>query len=262
MNEIEIKEEEKKTELLKSTICKGCTDEEMILFLHVCKRLKLDPFMKQIYPVPRWSNVEKRNVMSIQTSIDGFRLIAERTGQYSPGREPTFVYENGKILYATAYVKKKTSDGTWHEVAASAYYAEYVQKNKEGKVAQFWEKMPHVMLAKCAESIALRKAFPADLSSVYTKEEMAQETNSLEVETKESDLIDIEESSQLTAEQKNIICDLEVQVDDMSFINRALNHYKVNRLEDISPEEFSDLVQWLTVKINSKGAPKREYKTA
>lgn len=35
-----------------------------------------------------------------------------------------------------------------------------------------WADMPHVMLAKCAESQALRKGWPEDLSGVYSPEEM------------------------------------------------------------------------------------------
>jgi len=166
-----------KKDLIKSVFFKGCSNDEVELFLHVCKKTGLDPMMKQIYPVKRWSSAEKKEVMTCQTSIDGFRLIAERTGRYCPGKEATHIYdEDGELVSATTYVKKMTMDGTWHEVAATAFYAEYVQKTKEGKVTQFWERMPHVMLAKCAESLALRKAFPADLSGLYTSEEMSQST--------------------------------------------------------------------------------------
>lgn len=165
----------KKLDLLKSTICKGATDDEFELFLHACQRTGLDPFMRQIYAVKRWDSVSKRETMTIQTGIDGYRLIAERTGKYSPGREPTYQYDGeGRILSSTAYVKKQTSDGTWHEVAATAFFNEYCQKTKEGKPTRFWMQLGHAMIAKCAEALALRKAFPGDLSGIYTKEEMLQ----------------------------------------------------------------------------------------
>lgn len=164
-----------KVELLKHTICKGATNHEFELFIHACKRTGLDPFMKQIYAVKRWDSQAQRETMAIQTAIDGFRLIAERTGMYAPGKESTFEYdENGNIVSATSYIKKMTRDGTWHEVAAKAKWKEYVQTTKDGKVSKFWAKMPEVMLSKCAEALALRKAFPAELSGLYTTEEMAQ----------------------------------------------------------------------------------------
>lgn len=165
-------------ELLKQTICKGANDQEFQVFLHVCKRTGLDPFQKQLYMVKRWDSQLKKETMTLQTGIDGYRLIADRTGKYAPGREPTFVYgEDGKLISATAYVKKLTADGTWHEVSATAFYSEYVQKTKEGVPTKFWRDMPHSQLAKCAEALALRKAFPADLSGVYTHEEMQQADN-------------------------------------------------------------------------------------
>lgn len=166
---------ESKKELLKRTICKGADDNELELFIHACKRTGLDPFMKQIYAVKRWSSSERKEVMTMQTSIDGFRMIAERTGRYAPGPEPRHEYDKeGQLMSSTSFVKKMTPDGTWHEVAATAFFEEYAQRNKEGKLTQFWDKMPHVMLSKCAESLALRKAFPADLSGIYTFDEMAQ----------------------------------------------------------------------------------------
>lgn len=161
-------------DLIKDMYFKGSSDQEFMMFLHVCKKTGLDPALRQIFPVKRWDNKLKKEVMTVQTGIDGYRLIAERTGRYAPGREPTYQYENGKPIAATAYVKKQTADGTWHEIAATAFFDEYVQKTKEGNPTQFWQKMAHNQLAKCAEALALRKAFPGDLSGIYTKEEMEQ----------------------------------------------------------------------------------------
>lgn len=168
-------------QLVKDTYCKGASDMEAKLFLNACQRTGLEPG-KQIYAVKRWDSGLKREVMSVQTGIDGYRLIAERTGCYAPGREPTYSYDKDtKLVSATAYVKKLTKDGTWHEVSATAFYEEYVQKTKEGLPTKFWKQMPHGQLAKCAEALALRRAFPSELSGLYTQDEMAQAST----ETKE-----------------------------------------------------------------------------
>lgn len=174
-----------KIDLIKKTVCKGASDEELKLFLHVCIRTGLDPFMRQIYSVPRGTQ------RTIQTSIDGLRLIAERTGRYAPGKEAIFNYDaNGKLISATSFIKKMTADGTWHEVSATAIHDEYCPGNNS-----FWKKMPHVMISKCAEALALRKAFPAEMSNLYTKEEMDQASSTLETEVPAQDSRNIDEET-------------------------------------------------------------------
>lgn len=185
-SEIEVFNEDQK-QLIKETFFKGKgTNEDFKLFMHVCITRKLDPFMRQIFPVFRETSFKlpsgswgKKDVMTLQTGIDGYRVLADRTGTYAPGRSPTFTFDKDKnIESATAYVKKRTSDGTWHEVEATAFYSEYVQtfKDKDGRNAptKFWLQMPRNQLAKCAEALAIRKACPADLSGIYTNEEMQQ----------------------------------------------------------------------------------------
>ena len=156
-------------ELIKKTVAKGTTDDELKLFLYTCKRTGLDPLIRQIYAVKRGG---KSDQMTIQTGIDGYRLVAERTGKYAPGKEPSYIEnEKGTLISATAYVKKFIKD-EWHEVAATARFAEYKQES-----SFLWPKMPYLMLAKCAESLALRRAFPAEMCGVYTTDEMAQGDN-------------------------------------------------------------------------------------
>src|SRR5690606_19676482 len=115
-------------------------------------------------------------VGTVQTGIDGYRAIADKTGEYVPGPEPTFKHDpDGRLVSATAYVKK-LAGGTWHTVAATAMYDEYVQTTRDGRPVGMWGDMPHNQLAKCAESLALRRAFP-HLSGVLTNEEMEQAAN-------------------------------------------------------------------------------------
>lgn len=183
-NQVAIREENhlefspEKMQLLKDTLCKGITNDELELFKHACTRTGLDPFMRQIYPVKRWDSALKREAMALQVGIDGYRLIADRTGRYAPGRESTYIYDNnGNLISATAYVKKQTRDGTWHEIPGTAFYSEYVGLTKDGSPTTMWRTKKHIMTAKCAEALALRKAFPAELSGIYTAEEMDQASN-------------------------------------------------------------------------------------
>lgn len=160
--------------LIRDTVARDTTDTEFELFLYTAHRMGLDPLLRQIHAVKRWDSNLGRMAMAVQTGIDGYRLIADRTGKYAPGREPSFVYDDkGNIAAATAYVMKLVS-GTWHEVGATAHFSEYAGRKKDGGLTSMWAGKPHIMLAKCAEAIALRRAFPAEMAGVYTKEEMPE----------------------------------------------------------------------------------------
>ena len=167
-----------KLDLIKRTVAKGATQDEFELFLHACKRTGLDPLMKQIHAIKRWSAAEGRETMAIQTGIDGYRLVAERTGKYAGSDEPVFEMQAGAPYPSKATVTVwKIVEGQRYPFTASAHWDEYVQKKKDGTITSFWQRMPKGQLGKCAESLALRKAFPAELSGVYTHEEMQQAEN-------------------------------------------------------------------------------------
>jgi phage recombination protein Bet len=160
---------EDQLDLIAATIAPGLNSDELSLFASVCERTGLDPFARQIYAIKR------NGRMGIQVSIDGFRVIAERSGRYE-GQTPT---------------QWCGDDGVWRDVwldrtaPRAARVGVYRTGAREPIVAvanieayqqptPLWKSMPANMLAKCAEALALRKAFPADLSGLYTSDGMAQ----------------------------------------------------------------------------------------
>lgn len=160
---------------------KNRPDEDLFYFLYVAKRTGLDPLVRQIYAVYRWDTRLGREKMTIQTGIDGMRLVAQRQGDYAGQDDAKYLPEDESTKYpvkATVTVYK-FMQGTRVPFTATARWGEYVQLDKQGKPMGLWDKMPYLMLAKCAEALALRKAFPNELSGIYSEEEMAQSKNIL-----------------------------------------------------------------------------------
>lgn len=168
-------------DLLKQTVAKGCTDIEFMLLMELCRAKKLDPFAKHIQPVKRWDPDTQTMGVTFQTGIDGFRLLAERSGVYGGQDGPYWCGDDGvwvdvwtKPTAPTAAkvgVFRKDFD---RPIYAVAHYSEYVQTKKGGEPNTMWSKMACNQLAKCSEALAIRKAFPEDLAGLYTPDEMKQ----------------------------------------------------------------------------------------
>lgn len=170
-------------ELLKATVAKGTTDDQFALFCEVAQRTGLNPFAKQIYAVLRNTKQGDKWVptMTIQTGVDGYRLIAQRTGEYAGQRGPQWCGEDGD--WRDVWLSKQPPaaarvgvyrTGFMEPVWGVATMQSYLQTDREGRPMGLWKTMPDVMIAKCAEVLALRKAFPQELSGLYADAEMDQ----------------------------------------------------------------------------------------
>jgi phage recombination protein Bet len=166
---------EDQSQMIRDAYANGATDGEFAVLMEIAKARRLNPLLKQVHFVKRWDKDKARMVWATQVSIDGLRAIAERTGIYAGQDEPEFT-EGPSGVPTVCKVRVYRKDWTRPAVGV-AYFGEYVQTTKDGKVTSFWQRMPHTMLAKCAESLALRKAFPEDTSGLYTPEEMGQAEN-------------------------------------------------------------------------------------
>lgn len=157
-------------QIMKKTVAAGVSDAEFFFFLEVCKARNLNPFNREIYAIPRGQK------MTIQVSIDGMRILAERSGKYRGQIGPDFCGPDGRWrdCWLSDEPPVAARVGVLREdferpIYAVARYKAYAQPNNP-----LWKSMPEVMLQKCAESLALRKAFPQNTAGLYTNEEMMQ----------------------------------------------------------------------------------------
>lgn len=237
---------QEQTQLISSTIAPGCTPDELKLFSYACQRSGLDPFSKQIYAIKRGGK------MTIQVGIDGLRSIAERTGQLD-GSSTEWCGDDG--IWADVWLGKtppaaaKTviyRKGASHPFVGVARFQDY--NAGQG----LWSKMPAAMLAKCSEALALRKAFPADMSGIYTVDEMEQAETVTVTATPTPALAPAGDAKVFAAGKAAIAkCNT---LDELEAATKRLEA----RQNDLSTEQYQELLQMAVTKEDAMEAKQQE----
>lgn len=197
-------------ETIRKTVAQNATDAEFAMFVEFCKGTGLNPFKKEVWFIKTQGYTNKygkwvEGKVQMMTGINGFYAIANSHQQYD-GMEETQIEKDdkGNILRAIAKVWRK--DRRFPSVGVAEWKEYFPGKTDKGN--SIWETKPSVMIAKVAESIALRKAFPNELNGLYTAEEMPKEYAAPKVEavdvtpkTEEERFLYRIPASELSAEQ-------------------------------------------------------------
>lgn len=124
---------------------------------------------------------ERKGKYSFETTIDGLRFIAANTGELAGDDPVKFAYRDGgaqgskELLFASVTVYR-FQHGQRIPYNATAFFDEYVQRDRHNKIVSMWQNMAHSQLEKCAMARALRQGFP-EMGQIYTGDEMAQSDN-------------------------------------------------------------------------------------
>lgn len=151
-------------DLVKRTVANGATADELKLYLYDCQRQGVHPLDKLIHYTKRSGKYTPI------TSIDFMRTRAADTGEYAGSDDAVFTPKFEDVPVEATVTVWRLVQGQKCAFTATARWSEYKPEQNDF----MWKRMPHTMLAKCAEALALRKGFPRQLAGLYAKEEMDQ----------------------------------------------------------------------------------------
>lgn len=224
-------------DLIKKQVAPEATNDELNLFLYHCKKTGLDPLSKQIY-------FQKRKGRPVFiTSIDGFRLIAARTGEHA-GTDDAIFDDEEKPNKATITVYRLVH-GTKASFTASARWSEYCPAPGQDHM---WQKMPCTMLSKCAESLALRKAFANELGGTYISEEMDQAKEPSVINKNSAPTITI--IPEMPSISATPVHTAPIPHDPGNYIIPFGKFTKGKPLKDIHPDELNAIACWLEATLD------------
>lgn len=170
---------------LKNSLYPGAKDESVDMVLAYCKAARLDPMTKPVHIVPMSVKVardkwEWRDV--VMPGIELYRTKAHDTGEYAGQDEvefgPTVSGKWGDITveypqWAKVTVYRMKGNVNCAYTAKVLWLESYATAGKDSLAPNaMWRKRPFGQIEKCAEALALRKAFPEAIGAHNTAEEM------------------------------------------------------------------------------------------
>lgn len=159
--------------LAKNTVAKGLDDNEFALFTYNCHRQGIHPLDGLLVPIKRKDTDSGNFKLTFVTTVDLLRSRAADTNEYAGSDDAIFQYREPAVNPQEALVTVwRFVQGVKCSFSATARWSEYYPGDKQGFM---WKTKPHVMLGKCAEGLALRKAFPKQLAGLYLEEELQQQ---------------------------------------------------------------------------------------
>lgn len=155
------------------------TDQELVMFMELCKHRKLNPFIREAYLI-KYGN----QAASMVVGKDVLLKRAQKDPTFAGMEAGTIVLtKDGQVVYRNGsfFLQSEQLVGGWAKVYVKGYtvpisaevtFDEYVGRKGNGEVNGQWAKMPGTMIRKVALSQALREAFPETLSQMYDSAEM------------------------------------------------------------------------------------------
>lgn len=196
--------------LVKDTINGDMNEQEFQLFMHDCKRQNVHPLDRLIHPTIRVDKKTGNRRYVPITSIDLFRARAEEAGGYAGSDDPVFKGSVGKDDFQATVTVYKIVEGVRCPFSATARWTEYFP----GPPHDFmWRKMPHGQLGKCAEALALRKAYPRKLHGLYERAEMDQADSQQEIKATPAKVVDAPAPEPLVVVDANPFKDMDEKHD-------------------------------------------------
>lgn len=220
-------------------------EKDLAFFAIQCKRTGLDPITRQIYALPIGGK------LTITASIDGLRLIAERSGKYEGQTPAMWCGEDGKWVdvWLDSKPPKACKVGVYKSGFREALYATALFNEYVTTSGPMWKKMPALMISKVAESLALRKAFPNEMSGIYSENEMDQASLDLAKDVTEPKKHIVEKVADVAAQA------ILEPIDFGSYVINFGKKMAGKKLTDFHVDDHIGMLTWLDDQVKKNGKP-------